>query len=109
MGLGKAQLNGYHIFSLELLAELLEIVELLAELIEIVELLVKLLGKLLELAKLTDKKIQGVLLAKCCSSLDGYRNSLLHFLHTYFLLERLLASFFLQALSGPFGTAPSLQ
>ena len=81
---------------MELPNELLEIVELLTdELLEIVELLVKLLGKLLELAKLTDKKIQGVLLAKCYSSLDGYRNSLPHFLHICSLLERLLASFFL--------------
>jgi hypothetical protein len=73
--------------------ELLEIVELLTdELLLIVELLT---DELLLIVELFDEKIQGVLLAKCCSSLDGYRNSLPHFLHTRSLLERLLASFFL--------------
>jgi hypothetical protein len=79
-------------FSLKLLAELLLIVELPNKLLEIVELLT---DELLEIVELFDEKIQGVLLAKCCSSLDGYRNSLPHFLHTRSLLERLLASFFL--------------
>ena len=79
---------------MELPNELLEIVEHL----EIVELLT---DELLVLLELLEEKIckalsvQGVLLAKCCSSLDGYRNSLPHFLHTRSLLERLLASFFL--------------
>ena len=73
--------------------EYLEIVELLInELLLIVELLT---DELLLIVELFDEKIQGVLLAKCCSSLNGYRNSLPHFLHTRFLLERLLASFFL--------------
>ena len=62
----------------------MKLLELPDELLEIVELL-----------ELPDEKIQGVLLAKCCSSLDGYINSLPHFLHTRSLLERLLVSFFL--------------
>jgi hypothetical protein len=53
--------------------------------------------------ELLEEKIHGVLLAKCCSSLDGYKNSLPHFLHIRSLLERLLFSFFLGALP------PSLQ
>ena len=76
------------LFVKELPNKLLVIVELL----EIVKLLI---DELLLIVELFDEKIQGVLLAKCCSSLDGYRNSLPHFLHTRSLLERLLASFFL--------------
>ena len=82
-------------FSSKLLVELLVIVELPNELLEIVELLT---DELLEIVELLDEKIQGVLLAKCCSSLDGYRNSLPHFLHTRSLLERLLTTFFLWVL-----------
>ena len=66
------------------------------ELPEIVELLT---DELLEIVELLDEKIQVVLLAKCCSSLDGYRNSLPHFLHTRSLLERLLTTFFLWVLA----------
>src|SRR4051794_6433290 len=59
---------------LKLLVELPEVLELFAKLLEILELFTK----LSELLELLEEKIQGVLLAKCCSSLDGYRNSLLH-------------------------------
>ena len=52
-------------------------------------------NELLEIVKVLDEKIQRVLLAKCCSSLNGYRNSLPHFLHIRSLLERLLTTFFL--------------
>ena len=79
-------------FSSKLLVELLVIVESPNELPEIVELLT---DELLEIVELLDEKIQVVLLAKCCSSLDGYRNSLPHFLHICSLLEHLLTTFFL--------------
>ena len=68
------------------LLELLELLELLAELLEVLR---------SAKAELLEEKIQGVLLAKCCSSLDGYRNSLPHLLHIRPLLDRLLTSFFL--------------
>ena len=73
---------GIIFFSSKLLSELLVIVELPNDLLEIVELLTDELLEIVELLVLLDEKIQGVLLAKCCSSLDGYRNSLPHFLHT---------------------------
>src|ERR1044072_9490576 len=78
-------------FSSKLLVELLVIVESPNKLLEIVELLT---DELLEIIELLDEKIQEVLLANCCSSLNGYRNSLPHFLHTCSLLERLLTTFF---------------
>ena len=78
--------------------KLLELLELLAKILELLELLTKLpelLELTAELLKLLEEKIQGVLLAKCCSSLEGYWNSLPHFLHIRSLLDRLLAIFFL--------------
>ena len=73
-------------FSIKLLDKLLE---LFAKLLAKLELL-----KLLELLELIEEKIHEVLLAKCYSSLDGYRNSLPHFLHICSLLERLPTIFF---------------
>ena len=80
------------LFVKELPNELLVIELLTDELLLIIELLT---DELLLIVELFDKKIQGILLAKCCSSLDRYRNSLPYFLHIRSLLERLLASFFL--------------
>ena len=85
------------LFDKELPNELL-VIELLTNKLLVVELLT---NEPLVLLELLEEKIckalsvQGVLLAKCCSSLDGYKNSLPHILHIRSLIDCLLASFFL--------------